>query len=191
MVGLKDRSEQPVATFSNGMKRRLNLALSLLHEPDILILDEPTVGVDIQSRGAILDNLEALNRSGVTILYTTHYVEEAQRLCHRVAILDNGKLIALDTPTALIQGIGRTLIRITSHEPFDETVLREMEHFGFVRVLDDQRQRIHLETDQTEEALKGLLALKERQGILFKTLDIAEPNLETVFVHLTGRSLRD
>jgi len=190
-VGLKDRSEQQVATFSNGMKRRLNLALGLLHEPDILILDEPTVGVDTQSRNAILESLEALNRSGVTVLYTTHYIEEAQRLCHRVAILDYGKLIALDTPAALIQGFGRYLIHIEFQEAFDETLLGEMERFGSVRVLDDQKRRIHLETDHTEEALKDLLVLRERRGILFKTLDIAEPNLETVFVHLTGRSLRD
>ena len=191
MVGLKDRSEQQVATFSNGMKRRLNLALGLLHEPDILILDEPTVGVDTQSRSAILESLEALNRSGVTVLYTTHYIEEAQRLCRRIAILDYGELIALDTPTALIHGFGRCLIRIEFHEAFDETLLREMKHFGSVRVLDDQKQRIHLETDHTEETLKDLLALRERRGILFKTLDIVEPNLETVFIHLTGRSLRD
>lgn len=191
MVGLKDRSEQQVATFSNGMKRRLNLALGLLHEPDILILDEPTVGVDTQSRSAILESLEALNRSGVTVLYTTHYIEEAQRLCRRIAILDYGELIALDTPTALIHGFGRCLIRIEFHEAFDETLLREMKHFGSVRVLDDQKQRIHLETDHTEETLKDLLALRERRGVLFKTLDIVEPNLETVFIHLTGRSLRD
>ena len=191
MVGLKDRSEQQVATFSNGMKRRLNLALGLLHEPDILILDEPTVGVDTQSRSAILESLEALNRSGVTVLYTTHYIEEAQRLCRRIAILDYGELIALDTPTALIHGFGRCLIRIEFHEAFDETLLKEMEHLGSVRVLDDQKQRIHLETDHTEETLKDLLALRERRGILFKTLDIVEPNLETVFIHLTGRSLRD
>ena len=191
MVGLKERSEQQVATFSNGMKRRLNLALGLLHEPDILILDEPTVGVDTQSRNAILESLEALNRSGVTVLYTTHYIEEAQRLCHRVAILDYGKLIALDTPAALIQRFGRYLIHIEFQEAFDETLLGEMERFGSVRVLDDQKRRIHLETDHTEETLKDLLVLRERRGILFKTLDIAEPNLETVFVHLTGRSLRD
>jgi len=136
LVGLKDRAEQQVATFSNGMKRRLNLALGLLHEPDILILDEPTVGVDTQSRNAILESLEALNRSGVTVLYTTHYIEEAQRLCHRIAILDYGKLIALDTPTALIHAFGKYLIRIEFQEAVNETLLREMEHFGSVRVLD-------------------------------------------------------
>jgi ABC-2 type transport system ATP-binding protein len=191
LVGLKDRAEQQVVTFSNGMKRRLNLALGLLHEPDILILDEPTVGVDTQSRNAILEGLETLNRSGVTVLYTTHYIEEAQRLCHRIAILDYGKLIALDTPMALIHDFGKYLIRIEFHKAFDETLLREMEHLGSVRVLDEQKQRIHLETDHTEEALKNLLDLRERQRIFFKTVDIVEPNLETVFVHLTGRSLRD
>jgi ABC-2 type transport system ATP-binding protein len=105
--------------------------------------------------------------------------------------LDEGKLIALDTPAVLIGGFGRYLIRIEFQETFDETFLREMERFGSVRILDEQKRRILLETDRTEETLKDLLALRERRGIFFKSLDILEPNLETVFVHLTGRSLRD
>lgn len=191
IVGLKDRINQTVATFSNGMKRRLNIAVGLLHEPQILILDEPTVGVDTQSRNAIFESLEHLNMSGITILYTTHYIEEAQRLCNRVAIMDEGKMIALDTPSALIRNLGKGIIRLEFNASTDDTLLNQMERFGSVRVIDGQKRRIHLETDRTEQVLRELLDLMENRAGLLKTLDILEPNLETVFIHLTGRNLRD
>ena len=105
MVGLADRAGDAVKTFSGGMKRRINIAAALLHEPQILFLDEPTVGVDPQSRNAIFESIEQLNRDGMTILYTTHYMEEAQRLCDRVAIIDNGQIVACDTTSALIRSI--------------------------------------------------------------------------------------
>jgi ABC-2 type transport system ATP-binding protein len=191
IVGLKDRADQTVATFSNGMKRRLNIAAGLLHEPQILILDEPTVGVDTQSRNAIFESLESLNMSGMTILYTTHYIEEAQRLCNRVAIMDEGKMIALDTPSALIHNLGKGIIRLEFNVSTDDTLLNQMERFGSVRVIDGQKRRVHLETDRTEQVLRELLDLMENRAGLLKTLDILEPNLETVFIHLTGRNLRD
>jgi ABC-2 type transport system ATP-binding protein len=99
LVGLADRSEDRVKTFSGGMKRRLNIAAALLHDPDLILLDEPTVGVDPQSRNAIFENLEELKRRGKTLLYTTHYMEEAERLCDRVLILDHGRILANDTVT--------------------------------------------------------------------------------------------
>ena len=102
-VGLSDRADRgPVAAFSGGMKRRLNIAAGLLHRPRVLFLDEPTVGVDPQSRNFIFEHVRRLNEAGTTVIYTTHYMEEAQRLCHRVAILDQGRLLALDTPAGLI-----------------------------------------------------------------------------------------
>ncbi len=191
IVGLKDRADQTVATFSNGMKRRLNIAVGLLHEPQILILDEPTVGVDTQSRNAIFESLERLNMSGITILYTTHYIEEAQRLCNRIAIMDEGKMIALDTPSSLIHNLGKGIIRLEFNMSANDTLLNQMERFGSVRVIDGQKRRVHLETDRTEQVLRELLALMENRAGLLKTLDILEPNLETVFIHLTGRNLRD
>jgi ABC-2 type transport system ATP-binding protein len=191
IVELTDRAQQTVATFSHGMKRRLNIAAGLLHEPEILILDEPTVGVDPQSRNAILESIHSLNQSGVTVLYTTHYIEEAQRLCDRVAILDQGKIIALDSPARLIQDLGRVMIRIEFTSGIDDKLLDQMRHIGVVRVVDDQKRRIHLETDRTDQVSRELLELmKTREGVL-KSLDISEQNLETVFIHLTGRNLRD
>jgi ABC-2 type transport system ATP-binding protein len=191
IVGLNDRANQTVATFSNGMKRRLNIALGLLHEPKILILDEPTVGVDPQSRNAILESLDSLNQSGVTLLYTTHYIEEAQRLCHRVAIMDQGKIIALDSPTNLIRDLGKGIIRLECKARIDDRLLNQIGQVGLVRDIDGDRRRFHLETDHTEQASRELLELMKTRDGLLKTLDISEPNLETVFIHLTGRNLRD
>jgi ABC-2 type transport system ATP-binding protein len=191
IVELTDRANQTVATFSSGMKRRLNMAAGLLHEPEILILDEPTVGVDTQSRNAILESIYSLNKSGVTVLYTTHHIEEAQRLCDRVAIMDQGKIIALDTPSGLIRDLGKGILRIEFNVGVDDKLLDQMNHVGLVRVIDDQKMRIDIETDRTDLSSKELLELMKKRDGLLKTLDISEPNLETVFIHLTGRNLRD
>ena len=191
IVSLTDRADQIVDTFSNGMKRRLNIAIGLLHEPAVLILDEPTVGIDAQTRGVILESLKKLNHGGLTVLYTTHYIEEAQDLCDRVAIMDRGKIIALDTPRALIHSLGKGIIRMEFHEAPDETLLGQIATYGSLTRVDGQKKRLHLETDRTGPVLRELLNLKENREALFKSLDVMEPDLETVFIHLTGRDLRD
>jgi ABC-2 type transport system ATP-binding protein len=173
------------------MKRRLNIAAGLLHEPDMLILDEPTVGVDPQSRNAILESIKSLNQSGTTVLYTTHYIEEAQRLCDRIAIIDQGKIMALDHPAQLIRDLGKANIDLELNIRIDHEVLGQLEHIGLVRVLDDQGRKIHVETNRMDEASREVLELMKTRDGLIKTLDISEPNLETVFIHLTGRNLRD
>ena len=116
-VELIDRAGDRVSTFSNGMKRRLNIAIGMLHNPELLILDEPTVGVDAHVRQVILENLQTLNQNGLTILLTTHHMEEAQRLCDRVAIMDKGCIIALDTPSALIDDLGKGIVRACFNKP--------------------------------------------------------------------------
>ena len=191
LVGLADRADQTVSTFSHGMKRRLNIAAGLIHEPDLLILDEPTVGVDTQSRNAILETLEGLSKSGVTLLYTTHYIEEAERLCHRVGILDQGKMIALDSPATLVREHGMGIVRIEFNANPDDTLLSQIGHLGPFGVMDDQSRHLRLETDRTDRAARELLDLMDKRAGMLKTLDIIEPNLETVFIHLTGRSLRN
>jgi ABC-2 type transport system ATP-binding protein len=191
IVALSDRAHAAVATFSHGMKRRLNIAAGLLHEPEVLVLDEPTLGVDPQSRKAILENLETLNRSGVTILYTTHYIEEAERLSHRVAIMDLGDVIALDQPLTLIRNAGKGIIRMELNGGIDDGLVRELEAWGSVRVIDGEKRTVHVETDRTGQALKDLLSTLEKREGLLKRLDVLEPILETVFIHLTGRDLRD
>jgi ABC-2 type transport system ATP-binding protein len=124
-------------------------------------------------------------------LYTTHYIEEAQRLCDRVAIIDQGKIIALDSPARLIQDLGKGVIRIEFNASIDDRLLDHMGSVGLVRVVDNQKKRIHIETDHTDQVSRELLELMKTKDGLLKTLDISEPNLETVFIHLTGRNLRD
>ncbi len=191
LVSLTDRSRQPVGTLSNGMKRRLNIATGLLHEPKLLVLDEPTVGVDPQSRRAILNSIRSLNQSGVTILYTTHYIEEAQRLCDRVAIIDQGKMIALDTPAQLIRDFGKGMIQLEFNGVIEDYLIEQIKGIGKVTFLDEQKSILHLETDQTEQSSKEVLDLMKTNEVKLKTLFLSEPNLETVFIHLTGRMLRD
>jgi ABC-2 type transport system ATP-binding protein len=190
-VQLMDHSKERVKTFSNGMKRRLNIGIGLLHEPEILILDEPTVGVDAQSRNAILESLQTLNRAGTTLLYTTHYMEEAQRLCHRVGIVDHGKIIALDTPLALIQSLGEGLIRLELNRPIDGILLKELEQKGTIKIVDDEGRKLHVTGRHKERTLNEFIEYLEKRNIQIKTSDVLGANLETVFLHLTGRHLRD
>ena len=163
-VGLENRRRDPVKNYSGGMRRRLNLAAALLHDPEIILLDEPTVGVDPQSRNSIFENILALKREGRTIIYTTHYMEEAERLCDRVAILDYGKLLALDTVHGLIEkrgGLPRLWV---------QTGGREVEM-------------------RSADPLAELNRLAAAAPIERFRLD--QPTLEEVFLNLTGRTLRD
>jgi ABC-2 type transport system ATP-binding protein len=163
-VGLTDRCRDRAGTYSGGMKRRLNIAAAMVHQPDVLLLDEPTVGVDPQSRNAILDRILELKSQGRTVLYSTHYMEEASRLCDRVAIVDHGRLLALDTVANLVR-----------------------EHGGPVRIeatTADGRVEI-----ASRDPVAELAALRDRGDL--KTFDVRRPDLETVFLNLTGRRLRD
>ncbi len=163
-VGLSERKNDRVKKFSGGMKRRLNLAVALVHNPEYLILDEPTVGVDPQSRYAIFENIHQLKKKGSTIIYTTHYMEEAQRLCDRVAIMDRGKLLAVDTVDALIKQYGG-----------NSTVIAEKT---------DGEQII-----KTKNPIEEILRLQKETDL--RGFRILQPSLETVFLSLTGRTLRD
>ncbi len=191
MIGLTGRADDPVETYSGGMKRRVNIGAGLLHKPDILFLDEPTVGVDPQSRNAILESVEALNRAGVTVIYTTHYMEEAQRLCHRVAIVDEGQIIALDTPTALIRSLGGGLIVVGLADEAAETVTDRLRSLPAVQGVQRRDGKLHIRARHTQEALMGLLEVTNHLDLLITTLEILEPNLEAVFLNLTGRRLRE
>jgi len=178
-AGLVDRRKHRTAAYSGGMKRRLNLACALVHEPDILICDEPTVGVDPQSRNHVFESIEALRARGTTLLYTTHYMEEAQRLCDRVAIMDHGRILAIDTVDALIEAHGgRSLVQAelgAVPEPGTELPGR----------LDGTT--LTVDTDRPFE----LVATLGRGGLDIRSLRVERPDLERVFLQLTGRSLRD
>ncbi len=194
LADLLSRANDKVSTFSGGMKRRLNIAVGLLHRPRILFLDEPTVGIDPQSRRRILDTVKELNRQGLTVLYTTHYMEEAQELSHRIGILDHGQLIAQGTLDELIAqtGVGeRIAIHLDTH-PTDFTP----QHAGLTDIagvreahLDDEI--LTCTVDDANRQLPGLLLRLQALGLTVRRIEIQEPNLEAVFLHLTGRALRE
>jgi ABC-2 type transport system ATP-binding protein len=191
MVGLYDRRNEAVEKYSGGMKRRVNIAAGLLHEPDILFLDEPTVGVDPQSRNFIFDNVEELNRNGVTVLYTTHYMEEAERLCHRVAIIDQGKIVACDTPHALQDSLGGGLIVAGLPDGVPDSLEHEMYTVSGVRSADRFDHQIKVKANNTQQTLPEVINVFNRLNINIRSLEILEPNLESVFLELTGKRLRD
>ena len=194
IVGLSDRGNDQAGTYSGGMQRRLNLAAGLLHEPELLILDEPTVGVDPQSRNHIFDNVEQLNRdAGVTIVYTTHYMEEAERLCDRVAIIDHGKIVALDSPRALIESLGGGVIQIGIDPAQRERVTESLGSLETVQAVGpgpDERS-LNIEAASARHALVDVMQAMNAAALEVETVRILEPNLESVFLRFTGRSLRD
>jgi len=192
VVGLADRARDKVADYSGGMQRRLNIGAGLLHRPRLLVLDEPTVGVDPQSRNAILENVEALRGEGAAVLYTTHYMEEAERLCDRVGIIDQGRLIAEGTRRELVAQIGER-DRIELAASGDLIGLAA----GCRRTLDGVDEAtvvaggLHLVARDGRRLLPKLLELAEAAGVEVTSVEVVEPDLEAVFLHLTGKALRD
>ncbi len=191
LVGLGDRAADPVQTFSGGMKRRLNIAAGLIHKPRILFLDEPTVGVDPQSRNFIFEHIERLNEDGMTIVYTTHYMEEAERLCDRVAIMDQGRILALDTTKELIDMLGGGVIYLGFPQASQESFLPAVRALSHVRTFVEQEGRLKIETSNARLALLELIELCNTRNVSILSLEMLEPNLESVFLHLTGKRLRD
>lgn len=196
-MGLTDRADDRVEDFSGGMKRRLNLGVSLIHEPPLLLLDEPTTGVDPQSRAHIFEEVRRLNAAGVTIVYTSHYMEEVQALCRRIGIIDHGRLIACDTLSALLRQMeGVIRFRV----PQLTAALRERLHqLPEARLIESPAgqaygidgQSLELECRDVKGVLLRLLPVLNELGVELTSLETEEPNLERVFLHLTGRGLRD
>lgn len=193
LIGLTERANQRVKTYSGGMKRRVNIGVGLLHRPRLLFMDEPTVGIDPQSRRAILDSVKDLNRQGMTVLYTTHYMEEAQELSDRVGIIDHGQLIALGTQTELTHqvGVNESLILSLSETDSPEALAQAARAIPGVlnaRVTDHQ---VAVLAREAEEILAPVISKANELGVKLRSVEIQEPNLEAVFLQLTGRALRD
>jgi ABC-2 type transport system ATP-binding protein len=191
LVGLEDRAKERTDHFSGGMQRRLNIAIGLLHEPRLLLLDEPTVGVDPQSRNAILESIAALGREGMAVLYTTHYMEEAERLCDRVAIIDAGEIRAEGTRRELIALVGeRDEVRLTATGNLTAAAdaVGALAGVGKAMVRDGV---IELVVDDARAMLPALLVAVDKAGATVRGVDVVQPDLEAVFLHLTGRELRD
>jgi len=190
-VGLSDRTHDTVSTFSGGMKRRLNIAVALLHEPDLLLMDEPTAGVDPQARAYIFEVVERLAAKGRAVLYTTHYMEEAQRLCKRTAIIDHGKILAMGTLAELtrLAGSKRDLVIEADNLSLDRVAALAKRLGDVPHVFD--RRTAHLSVGQAGFSLMQAVRAADDLGIHATAIGLAEPNLETVFLELTGRALRD
>jgi ABC-2 type transport system ATP-binding protein len=191
LVSLVDRQKDRLEKLSGGMKRRVNLGVALLHKPRVLYLDEPTVGIDPQGRRAILDGILALREQGMTILYTTHYMAEAQELSDRIGIVDHGKMIAVGTDQELVRIVGeQTRVEARVEKGLDEMVSRwaALEGVATATLADD---RAVLLVRSADEVLPRLFEAAAAQGVRITEVNVTEPNLETVFLHLTGRALRE
>jgi ABC-2 type transport system ATP-binding protein len=193
LVGLQDRAAHRVGTFSGGMKRRLNLAAGLLHDPKILLLDEPTVGVDPQSRNAIFENLEALKAQGKSLLYTTHYMEEAERLCDRIVIIDQGRVVAQDTLRGLyrlLPAANRFEVELV-HVPPSDTFLSDLRALPGVTSATLAGDRLSVGTSALGSTGAAVLTFLDGRGFECQHVHSERGDLEAVFLALTGRTLRD
>lgn len=191
IIGLTDRGDDRTDEYSGGMKRRLNIGIGLLHKPRLLLLDEPTVGVDPQSRNAILESVEQLSGEGMAVLYTTHYMEEAERLCDRVGIIDLGVIKAEGTRRELIQMIGqRDRVRLQASGPCEAGV-EALASLPVVKEAGVRDGGIEMLVDDASNWIAEILGKVSGAGVSITSVDVDEPNLESVFLHLTGRALRD
>ena len=192
-IGLTDRAKNRVKTYSGGMKRRVNIGVGLLHKPRLLFMDEPTVGIDPQSRRAILDTVKDLNRQGMTVLYTTHYMEEAQELSNRVGIIDHGELIAIGTQKELTQQVRQTetLILHIGESDDPEALAHSLKNVKDVLEATATDHQVSIITPAAEDILAAVVSKANERGVKIRSIDIREPNLEALFLHLTGRALRD
>jgi len=191
MIGLTDKADKAIETYSGGMKRRVNIGAGLLHKPDILFLDEPTVGVDPQSRNAILESVDRLSVQGMAVLYTTHYMEEAERLCDRVGIIDLGELKAEGTRRELVSLVGQrdqVLLALAGNVEAAATACSTIDAVHDASPREDQ---LELVVDEARRALPRILETVADAGASVRAVEVIEPNLEAVFLHLTGKALRD
>ena len=191
LTDLGERAADRVDSFSGGMKRRLNIAAGLLHHPALLVLDEPTVGVDPQSRHAILERVQALGRTGMAVLYTTHYMEEAERICDRVGIIDHGRLAAEGTRRELVAQLGeRDRIELGAIGDLERlaAACRAVPGIDEAATAD---HAVHLLTAEGRRILPAVLEAADHAGVAVNSVDVVEPDLEAVFLHLTGTALRE
>jgi ABC-2 type transport system ATP-binding protein len=191
VIGLRERAKERVGKYSGVMKRRVNIGVALLHKPKVIYMDEPTVGIDPQSRRNILDSVVALKNQGMTVLYTTHYMEEAQELSDYIGIMDHGKLIASGSHEQLVRLVGhQTRIDLTLNVPA-EIILSTWQAVEGVTRVTDENGLVSVLVKDSNEVLPRLFESATSQNARITSVDIREPNLEAVFLHLTGRALRD
>lgn len=191
IAGLKDREKDRVDSYSGGMKRRINIAAALLHKPGVLIMDEPTVGIDPQSRNHILETVLKLNSEGMTVIYTSHYMEEVEFLCTRVAIVDHGKIIASGTKEELRKLVGdNDILNIEQTGINDKTIdmIKKLEGLNGISM---EENKLKIITSDANIMLAKVISILDSQKCKIQSINLEQSNLESVFLHLTGRALRD
>ncbi|MDH4196124.1 MAG: ATP-binding cassette domain-containing protein [Candidatus Aminicenantes bacterium] len=191
LVDLRDKAGVLVEKYSGGMKRRLEIARGLVHRPRVLFLDEPTLGLDAQTRRHIWDYIKKLNREHrVTIILTTHYMEEADALCDRVAIMDHGRFVALDTPAALKDVLGGDVVSLEV-DSGAEALLEKFRSLGWIRKASRHEEVLHLTMERGERRIPELVAFAQAQGTVVNSVHLRKPSLEDVFIHFTGKTIRE
>ena len=191
LTGLADRADDKTDDYSGGMKRRLNIGIGLLHQPQLLVLDEPTVGVDPQSRNAILEAVDGLRAGGMSILYTTHYMEEAERLCDRIAIIDEGVILAEGTRRELVDLVGQ-LDRVNMSASGDlPAATKALEAIERVQDVSSGDGAVEVIAEGARTLLPEIIRVTSDAGVEIRSVEVTEPDLEAVFLHLTGKALRD
>ena len=191
IIGLNGRLKDKVEKYSGGMKRRLNIGAALLHKPELLIMDEPTVGIDPQSRSHILDTVLKLKDEGLTIIYTTHYMEEAENLCNRICIMDEGKIIASGTRQELVELVKEKTQISIKLDSVNESILNSLKNMPGVNDAKLDEDTINLYGENGDILLAEIIAKVSEHKRRIQSIDVKKPNLEAVFLHLTGKALRD
>lgn len=191
---LENREHDRVEKFSGGLKRRLNIAIGLLHEPELLILDEPTVGIDPQSRNFIFESLRQLNEHGMTLIYTTHYMEEAEQLCDNIAVIDKGKIIARGSLDELLLGnTGQSMV-FRTNDPLTSEIIEKINSFSFIEKISSSNSKtsISIKNNSNEKnCLAAVIEVINNAGLNITSMEMGATNLEQLFLQLTGTQLRD
>lgn len=190
-TGLSDRAKEKPSTFSGGMKRRLNIACAIMHRPKLIIMDEPTVGIDPQSRNHILDSVKALNKLGSTIIYTSHYMEEVAAICDRVAIMDKGHIIACGTEKELRERVAHEEKIVVNALNITPALINELGKHLRINRVEVVKDAVELYLPSSQSELQDILFIFAKHEGVIVSLHIEEPDLETLFLSLTGRTLRD
>lgn len=190
-TGLTDKAKDKPSTFSGGMKRRLNIACAIMHKPKLIIMDEPTVGIDPQSRNHILESVKELNRQGSTVIYTSHYMEEVEAICDRVAIMDKGHIIACGTEQELRDRVAREEKIIVKATGLVPALIQELKNHPRISRVEASEDTLELYMPSAQTELQDILFIISKHGGVIGSLHIEEPDLETLFLSLTGRTLRD
>jgi len=189
---LAEHARRPVKGFSGGMKRRLNIMMGLVHAPDVLFLDEPTVGIDAQARTKILDLIRDMNAQGLTVLYTTHYLEEAEQLCDRIGVMDNGRLAALGDKEELIRQIGESdAVRVQLDAGRHAALAADAAEWRGVTRAGPRKGKFEIQCDDGASIVAQLQAWLTEQGLDLDQLEVIRPNLESLYLKITGRALRE